>query len=99
MRSYILGAESPPRKAIGHTGDLGYLLHNRVLDLPEIESAVVVLTNSSSVDGDPSNMVAQVLTQALFDLQPPIDLVKVASKVVMKAKASWNRVVDARAAQ
>ena len=79
---------------IGHTGDLGSFT-SAYWGFPETESAIVVLTNSSSSDGDPSNIVTQVLMQALFDLKPVIDFVKVASEVVAEAREGWNRAVDA----
>jgi CubicO group peptidase (beta-lactamase class C family) len=56
--SYILGAESAPRAVIDHNGDLGSFT-SAYWAFPETESAVVVMTNVSSVDGDPSNIVAQ----------------------------------------
>ena len=94
MKSHILGADSSPKKVIGHTGDLGSFI-SAYWVFPETESAVVVLTNSSSADGDSSNLIAQVLIQALFDLQPATDLVKVASEAVTEAKARWDQAVDA----
>lgn len=94
MKSYILVAGSFPKKVIGHTGDLGSFTSGYWV-FPETESAVVVLTNSSSADGDSSNLIVQVLMQALFDLQPAIGFVKVASEAVTEAKAGWDRAVDA----
>ena len=89
MASYILGEESPPRVVVGHTGDLGSFT-SAYWTFPETESAVVVLTNGSSVDGDLSNIVAQVLTQALFDLKPKIDLVGIAGKAMAASKKAWE---------
>ena len=79
---------------IGHTSDLGSF-KSAYWGFPETGSAIVALTNSSSSDGDPSNIVTQVLMQALFDLKPVIDFVKVASEVVAEAREGWNRAVDA----
>lgn len=89
MKSYILGEESAPRVVVGHTGDLGSFTC-AYWTFPETESAVVVLTNGSSVDGDLSNIVAQVLTQALFDLKPKIDLVSIAGKAMAASKKTWQ---------
>lgn len=94
MKSYVMGAESTPRKVIGHTGDLGSYTSAH-WTFPETESAVIVMSNASSTYGDPSNLVAQVLTQALFDLQPAVDYLKISSQVVALARSKWQRAVDA----
>ncbi|KAL2058640.1 hypothetical protein ABVK25_001368 [Lepraria finkii] len=93
MKPHILGADSSPKKVIGHTGDLGSFI-SAYWVFPETESAVVVLMSSSSADGDSSNIIVQVLMQTLFDLQPAIDFVKVAPEAVMEAKARWDQAVD-----
>ena len=74
-----MGETSPPRAVIGHTGDLGSFTCV-YWAFPDTESAVVV-TNASSVNGDSSNIVAQVLIQALFSLEQEIDLVSIAEQV------------------
>lgn len=61
---------------------------------PETESAVVVMTNASSVDGDPSNIVAQAVTQALFALIPEVDFVDIAAQATAAAKGRWQSTVD-----
>ena len=68
MNSYTIGAGSPPMLAVGHTGDLGSFT-NAYWTFPRTESAVIVMTYASSTYGDPSNILAQVLIQALFDIQ------------------------------
>ena len=98
MDSYTLGADSPPMVVVGHTGDLGSFT-NAYWTFPETASAVIVMTNASSTYGDPSNIVAQVLIQALFEMEPPIDYEKLASGVVAKAKGRWQEVLDAWSAQ
>ena len=90
---YELGINSNPTRAVGHTGDLGSFLAV-YWTFPETESAVVVLTNSSSANGDPTNIVAQVLTQALFELEPTVDLVGIAAEVVVNAKSQWQGTVN-----
>ena len=98
MNSYTLGADSSPMAVIGHTGDLGSF-NNAYWTFPETESAVIVMTNASSTYGDPSNIVAQVLIQALFEIQPAIDYEKLAAGVVAKAEAKWQEIFDAWSAK
>ena len=93
MNGYTLGADSSPMVVVGHTGELGSFT-NAYWTFPKTESAVIVMTNASSTYGDPSNLVAQVLIQAIFELQPAIDFEKLASGVVAKAKAKWQEVLD-----
>lgn len=92
-RSYMMGADSAPRKVIGHTGDLGSFT-SAYWVFPETESAVVVLTNANSANGDPSNIVAQILIQALFELRPAIDYKLIAAGVVLNAKLQWESTVS-----
>ena len=98
MNSHTLGADSSPMVVVGHTGDLGSFT-NAYWTFPETESAVIVMTNASSTYGDPSNIVAQVLIQALFEMQPAIDYEKLASGIVAKAKTKWQEVLDAWSAE
>ena len=94
MESYTLGADSSPMVVVGHTGDLGSFT-NAYWTFPKTESAIIVMTNASSTYGDPSNIVAQVLMQALFEMKPAIDYENLASGVVAKAKAKWEEVLAA----
>ena len=89
MNSYILGETSPPRAVIGHTGDLGSFTCAYWV-FPDTESAVVVLTNASSVNGESSNIVAQVLIQALFALEPEIDFIRIAEQAKVAAQNIWR---------
>lgn len=98
MNSYTLGADSPPMVVVGHTGDLGSFT-NVYWTFTKTESAVIVMTNASSTYGDPSNIVAQVLIQALFDMKPVINFEELAFGVVLKAKARWQEVHDAWSAE
>lgn len=93
MKSYVLGAKSAPKAVIGHSGDL-VSFTSAFWAFPETQSAVVVLTNASSVDGDPSNIVAQVLIQAMFALAPAIDFVDIAQKANAAARNTWNSAAD-----
>lgn len=93
-QSYVLGAKSDKRKVIGHTGDLGAFT-SAYWVFPETKSAVVVLTNASSANGDPSHLVAQVLIQALFDLKPAINFTRVAADMFSNAQLQWQQTVKA----
>lgn len=55
----------------------------------------MVLCNSFQLNGDPSNIVAQAITQALFDLEPKVDFFAVATEIVENAKARWDNVIAA----
>lgn len=90
--SYRLGAESPLMKVVGHTGELGGFL-SAYWTFPEEDSAVVVLCNSFQLNGDPTNIVAQLLTQTLFDLQPKIDFLEIAKEIVHNSKRRWDTLV------
>ena len=98
MNSYTLGADSPSMLVVSHTGDLGSFT-NAYWTFPETESAIIVMTNASSTYGDPSNIVAQVLMHALFDMRPVFDYEELAFGVVAKAKAQWQEVLDALSAE
>lgn len=89
---YCIGERSPPMAVVGHTGELGGFL-SAYWTFPEEDSAVVVLCNSFQLNGDPTNIVAQLLAQTLFDLQPKVDFLAVAREVVTNAKARWDTVV------
>ncbi|KAI9846970.1 MAG: hypothetical protein M1837_003326 [Sclerophora amabilis] len=90
---YKIGADSPGRTVIGHTGELGGFL-SAYWTFPEDDSAVVVLCNSFQLNGDPTNVVAQLIVQTLFDLQPKIDFIAVASEIVYNARARWTKIVS-----
>lgn len=94
MNTYTLGAYSSPMVVVGHTGDPGSFT-NAYWTFPETESAIIVMTNASSTYGDPSNFVAQILMQALFEMQPATDYEKLASGVVAMVKAKWQEVLAA----
>ena len=90
MESYTLGADSSPMVVIGHTGDLGSYT-NAYWTFPKPESAIIVMTNAGSTNGDPSNIVAQALMQALFEMQPAIDYENLASGVLAKPKPNGRK--------
>lgn len=70
---HILGVESDPFLAIGHTGGNSGSI-STVWTFPETQSAVVTMTNGRS-GGDASDFAAQILIQELFDLRPHVDLI------------------------
>ena len=88
--SYTLGETSPPRAAIGHTGHLGSFTCACWV-FSDTESAVVILTNASSVNGDSSNIVAQFLIQVLFSLEPEIDFISIAKRAKIAAQNIWRK--------
>ncbi|PLB34925.1 serine hydrolase domain-containing protein [Aspergillus candidus] len=75
---HMLGQESPQRLAIGHNGGVMGSL-SAIWTFPETDSAVVALANGRSI-GDAADFTAQILIQALFDLQPKVDIVLWARK-------------------
>ncbi|KAK0732170.1 beta-lactamase/transpeptidase-like protein [Lasiosphaeris hirsuta] len=88
---HILGQESP-KQVLFHTTGLGFCGPVSVNILPESGSGIFV--SSSTLDrGDASDLVASILLQAAFDLQPKIDMVHLAQvetrqRCVMYAKAA-----------
>lgn len=93
MKNYIMGANSFPRKVIGNTSDLGTYTSTYWV-FPESGCAIVVLSNGNSANGDATNIIAQALTQALFNLQPQIDYGTVAALVSAEATAQWQTTYD-----
>lgn len=93
LNSMGMRQDSSPKKVIGHTGDLGSFT-STYLVFPETESAVVVLTNANSANGNPSTIVAQVLTEALFELQPALDYRGIAKQLFENAISQWKYTVN-----
>ncbi|KAI8651272.1 hypothetical protein NCS55_01371000 [Fusarium keratoplasticum] len=87
-QEYSIGKDSKERVAIGHTGELGGFL-SAYWTFPEDDCAIVVLTNSFQINGDPTNLIAQLLAQTLFDMRPTVDFVEVAKNVVRNARGRW----------
>ena len=80
----IIGTESAPRLAIGHTGGVTGALSN-IWTFPETQSAVVALANGRTY-GDASDFTNQILMQSLFNLKPRVDFVPWAKKEVELAR-------------
>ena len=89
MENDILGAGSRERRIIGNTSDLGTYT-STCWTFPETNSAIVVLSNGNSVNGDATNIIAQVLAQALFDLQPRMNLLAIAECASADAISLWT---------
>ncbi|KAL2672317.1 hypothetical protein Neosp_013021 [[Neocosmospora] mangrovei] len=87
-RDYSIGKDSGERVVIGYTGELGGFL-SAYWTFPEDDCAIVVLTNSFQINGDPTNLIAQLLAQTLFDMRPTVDFVEVAKNVVHNARGRW----------
>lgn len=88
---YCIGMGCGDRLVIGHTGELGGFL-SAYWTFPEDDCAIVVLTNSFQINGDPTNVVAQLLAQTLFDMRPIVDFVEVAKNVVSNARGRWDAI-------
>lgn len=67
----IIGRESKPRTIYGHNGVVSGSVATAYL-IPESHSAVVAFSNAT--DGDAAETASQILLEALFDLQPAVDL-------------------------
>lgn len=89
MKKYTMGRNSFPRDAIGNTSDLGTYTSTYWV-FPGSDSAVIVLSNGNSANGDCTSIISQVLTQALFNLQPQINYLEIAEQVSFEAKAQWQ---------
>ncbi|KAJ4321444.1 hypothetical protein N0V84_005366 [Fusarium piperis] len=90
-QDYSIGSNSRDRLVIGHTGELGGFL-SAYWTFPEDDCAIVVLTNSFQINGGPTNLIAQLLAQTLFDMRPTVDFVKVAKNVVHNAQGRWHTI-------
>ncbi|KAF2175357.1 beta-lactamase/transpeptidase-like protein [Zopfia rhizophila CBS 207.26] len=86
---YEFGESLTPRTLLGHTGELQNFTSAYWI-FPSTASAVVVLSNGSGAYGDASNVIAQVLMQALFDIKPAIDYEYVAMNIYSNSKKVWD---------
>ncbi|KAL2814522.1 beta-lactamase/transpeptidase-like protein [Aspergillus cavernicola] len=75
---HIIGKDAETFQMIGHTGGMRGSIFS-VFTFPETQSAVVTMTNGRDF-GDASDFTAQILTQALFDMKPHMDLTSWAKK-------------------
>ena len=89
----IINQAGPPRLTIAHWGDFNGFL-TALYTFPTTRSAVVVMTNSSCSGGDPADLVAQMLAQELFNMQPRVPLEDYAIKAADTAKRRWPALVE-----
>lgn len=87
----VLGRNSPPMLLHKMTG-IGYCGTGSVNIFPETSSAIVVLSSGLN-KGDPSDFVAAMLIQELFDLKPRIDILSMVSLEVEDCLRRWDRMV------
>ncbi|CAM1509595.1 Fc.00g033340.m01.CDS01 [Cosmosporella sp. VM-42] len=92
-QDYTIGSDSCPKVAVGHLGEYGGYL-SAYWAFPEEDASVVVLCNSFNINGDPTNMIAQVLVQAMFDLKPPVNFVRFSHDIVKATKERWDSVKE-----
>ena len=88
----ILGRELENGKTvIKHTG-IGAGAAVSLWTFPETRSAVIVLSNGLNL-GDASDFTAQVLTQALFDLEPKVDILDQARREKHKRSKHFDNTI------
>ena len=73
LKNFIIGKDAKPMIVYGHNGITNGSVAT-IYIIPEYHSAVVVLSNAADA-GDASEITAQILLQALFNLKPHVDLV------------------------
>ncbi|KAL9124212.1 MAG: hypothetical protein Q9217_006436 [Psora testacea] len=74
---YVLGKDTPPLTVIYHGGVMPGS-SCALYTFPQTQSAIVAFANGIQ-DGDAADFTAQVMLQALFDLEPKIDLLPLVS--------------------
>ncbi|KAI1455467.1 beta-lactamase/transpeptidase-like protein [Annulohypoxylon moriforme] len=77
INAHIMGRESPKQTLYKITG-IGFCGTGAVFLFPETMSAIVVLGSGLNL-GDPSDFIAALLMQALFDLKQHIDIIPMVS--------------------
>jgi CubicO group peptidase (beta-lactamase class C family) len=92
IEANILGQDSPSRVAIIHGGAVNGA-SCAFFTFPETQSAVVAFSNAIQ-DGDASDFAARILTQALFDLQPRVDLTELVLEERRLRRDEFPRIHD-----
>lgn len=88
----VLGRGATPRLALYHQGaTVGYFTSFYVF--PETESAVIILTNSIA-NCDAADWIAQVMIQALFDDQQPVDFAAQTKKYTRTCLQAYTNMQD-----
>lgn len=75
---FILGVESLDRELVAHNGVFDGST-SALYTFPETQSAIVAFANGLQ-DADAAEFAAQILAQALFDLQPEVDILALARR-------------------
>jgi len=88
----ILGQESQRRRLIKASG-VGFCGTSSLHLFPDTKSIIVVFSNGLNC-ADASDLVASVLTQALFELEPKVDLKEVAEKQSEVHRAQFRELVQ-----
>ncbi|KAF9773379.1 hypothetical protein IL306_008834 [Fusarium sp. DS 682] len=86
---YTLGQHSKARRVIGHTGEYGGFL-SVYWTFPDEEAAIVVLCNSFEINGDPTNIIAQLIAQELFEMKPKLDFTQITREITLNAQKRWT---------
>jgi CubicO group peptidase (beta-lactamase class C family) len=94
---YILSTSSPPRLVLQHNG-IANGSSCAFYTFPETQSAVIAFSNGIQ-DGDAADFCAHIMIQALFDLQPHVDLLSLAkieadlrqNRFYQKILSDWAR--------
>lgn len=94
---YILGTSSPPKLVLQHNG-IANGSSCAFYTFPETQSAVIAFSNGIQ-DGDAADFCAHIMIQALFDLQPRVDLLSLAeieadlrhNRFYEKIKSDWDK--------
>lgn len=89
----VINRDGPPRLTIAHWGETNGFL-TALYTFPTTRSAVVVMVNSSPGRGDPADLVAQMLIQGLFDMQPRVNFEEYATKAADTSKQLWPALVE-----
>ena len=88
----VINRNGPPRLTIAHWGEFNGFL-TAFYTFPATRSAVVVMANSSPGRGDPADLVAQMLTQELFDMQPRVEFESYAFQAAAASRRLWPALV------
>jgi CubicO group peptidase (beta-lactamase class C family) len=89
----VIGKNGPPRLTIAHYGEFGGFV-TAFYTFPDTRSAVIVMANSSPSRGDPSDLAAQALCQALFKMEPYVNLDKYAEEAAEISRSIWPALVE-----
>lgn len=89
----IMNQEGPPRLTIAHWGEFNGFL-TAFYTFPKTQSAVIVMANSAPGRGDPADLIAQMLCQKLFHMQPPVNFEDYATRAARTSSLLWPALVE-----